>query len=155
MNNLINRPTLAFTAASWLAVFIGVVGFMIGLWNAEMPLHEKGYYLIILLYGLFSTISLQKTLRDQLEEIPVTMIYVALCWASVGICIGLLLFSLTNATLTLSEKGYYIMSFLLSLFGVTATQKNIRDLDHLRHQKEVNSHQHKLEEESSKKVQLD
>jgi hypothetical protein len=24
------------------------------------------------------------------------------------------------------------MSFLLSLFGVTATQKNIRDLDHLR-----------------------
>lgn len=120
-----------------------------------MPLHEKGYYLIILLYGLFSTISLQKTLRDQLEEIPVTMIYVALCWASVGICIGLLLFSLTNATLTLSEKGYYIMSFLLSLFGVTATQKNIRDLDHLRHQQEVNSHQHKLEEESSKKVQLD
>jgi uncharacterized membrane protein YiaA len=128
---------------------------MIGLWNAEMPLHEKGYYLIILLYGLFSTISLQKTLRDQLEEIPVTMIYVALCWASVGICIGLLLFSLTNATLTLSEKGYYIMSFLLSLFGVTATQKNIRDLDHLRHQQEINSHQHKLEEESSKKVQLD
>ena len=155
MSNLINRPTLAFTAASWLAVFIGVVGFMIGLWNAEMPLHEKGYYLIILLYGLFSTISLQKTLRDQLEEIPVTMIYVALCWASVGICIGLLLFSLTNATLTLSEKGYYIMSFLLSLFGVTATQKNIRDLDHLRHQQGVNSHQHTLEEESSKKVQLD
>ena len=49
MSNLINRPTLAFTAASWLAVLIGVVGFMIGLWNAEMPLHEKGYYLIILL----------------------------------------------------------------------------------------------------------
>ena len=138
MSTLINRPTLAFTAASWLAVFIGVVGFMIGLWNAEMPLHEKGYYLIILLYGLFSTISLQKTLRDQLEEIPVTMIYVALCWVSVGICIGLLLFSLTNATLTLSEKGYYIMSFLLSLFGVTATQKNIRDLDHLRLQTEMN-----------------
>jgi uncharacterized membrane protein YiaA len=138
MSNLINRTTLAFTAASWLAVFIGVVGFMIGLWNAEMPLHEKGYYLIILLYGLFSTISLQKTLRDQLEEIPVTMIYVALCWVSVGICIGLLLFSLTNATLTLSEKGYYIMSFLLSLFGVTATQKNIRDLDHLRLQTEMN-----------------
>jgi hypothetical protein len=66
------------------------------------------------------------------------MIYVALCWASVGICIGLLLFSLTNATLTLSEKGYYIMSFLLSLFGVTATQKNIRDLDHLRLQTEMN-----------------
>ena len=65
----------------------------------------------------------KKLLRDQLEEIPVTMIYVALCWASVGICIGLLLFILTNATLTLSEKGYYLCLFLLSLFGVTATKR--------------------------------
>jgi uncharacterized membrane protein YiaA len=40
MSNLINRPTLTFTAVSWLAVLITVVGFMIGLWNAEMP-HEK------------------------------------------------------------------------------------------------------------------
>ena len=155
MNNFINRPTSAFIAASWVALLTGALGFIIGLWNANMPLHEKGFYFVILLYGLFSAASLQKSVRDQLEEIPVTMIYVALCWASVGICIGLLLFSLTNATLTLSEKGYYIMSFLLSLFGVTATQKNIRDLDHLRHQQEINSHQHKLEEESSKKVPLD
>ena len=138
MSNLINRPTLAFTAASWLAVLIGVVGFMIGLWNAEMPLHEKGYYLIILLYGLFSTISLQKTLRDQLEEIPVTAIYYALCWVSMAVCIVLLLLSLWNAALSMSEKGFYIMSFLLSLFGVVATQKNIRDLNYLRLQTEMN-----------------
>ncbi|PRD38545.1 UNVERIFIED_CONTAM: yiaA [Trichonephila clavipes] len=145
MSNLINRPTLAFIGASWLAVVIGAVGFMIGLWNASIPLHEKGFYLVILLYGLFSAVSLQKTLRDKLEDIPVTAIYVALCWTSVCICIGLLLFSLSNATLSLSEKGYYIMSFLLSLFGVTATQKNIRDLEHLHLQTELNPRQLKLE----------
>lgn len=148
MSNLINRPTLAFIGASWLAVVIGAVGFMIGLWNASMPLHEKGFYLVILLYGLFSAVSLQKTLRDKLEDIPVTAIYVALCCTSVGICIGLLLFSLSNATLSLSEKGYYIMSFLLSLFGVTATQKNIRDLEHLRLQKRESTNQLKLEDSS-------
>ena len=148
MSNLINRPTLAFIGASWLAVVIGAVGFMIGLWNASMPLHEKGFYLVILLYGLFSAVSLQKTLRDKLEDIPVTAIYVALCWTPVGICIGLLLFSLSNATLSLSEKGYYIMSFLLSLFGVTATQKNIRDLEHLRLQKRESTNQLKLEDSS-------
>ncbi len=148
MSNLINRPTLAFIGASWLAVVIGAVGFMIGLWNASMPLHEKGFYLVILLYGLFSAVSLQKTLRDKLEDITVTAIYVALCWTSVGICIGLLLFSLSNATLSLSEKGYYIMSFLLSLFGVTATQKNIRDLEHLRLQKRESTNQLKLEDSS-------
>ena len=42
MSNLINCPTLTFfTAASWFAVLITVVGFMIGLWNAEMPLCMK------------------------------------------------------------------------------------------------------------------
>ena len=87
-------------------------------------------------------------MRDKLEDIPVTAIYVALCCTSVGICIGLLLFSLSNATLSLSEKGYYIMSFLLSLFGVTATQKNIRDLEHLRLQKRESTNQLKLEDSS-------
>ena len=34
------------------------------LWNASMQLNEKGYYLTILLYGLFSVVSLQKSVRD-------------------------------------------------------------------------------------------
>ncbi|MGN5763910.1 inner membrane protein YiaA [Acinetobacter calcoaceticus] len=155
MNNFINRPTSAFIAASWVALLAGAVGFMIGLWNANMPLHEKGYYLVILLYGLFSAASLQKTVRDQLEEIPVTAIYYGLCWASMAVCIVLLLISLWNAELTMSEKGFYIMSFLLSLFGVVATQKNIRDLNYLRLQTEFNPRQLKLEENSVKEEQQD
>jgi len=155
MNNFINRPTSAFIAASWVALIAGAVGFMIGLWNANMPLHEKGYYLVILLYGLFSAASLQKTVRDQLEEIPVTAIYYGLCWASMAVCIVLLLISLWNAELTMSEKGFYIMSFLLSLFGVVATQKNIRDLNYLRLQTEFNPRQLKLEDSSVKDEQQD
>ncbi|ENX37214.1 hypothetical protein KTH73_02580 [Acinetobacter courvalinii] len=150
MNNFINRPTSAFIAASWVALLAGAVGFMIGLWNANMPLHEKGYYLVILLYGLFSAASLQKTVRDQLEEIPVTAIYYGLCWASMAVCIVLLLISLWNAELSMSEKGFYIMSFLLSLFGVVATQKNIRDLNYLRLQTEPHPRQLKLDEDSVK-----
>ena len=34
---------------------------------------------------------------------------------------------LWNATLTASEKGFYAMSFLLSLFAAIAVQKNTRD----------------------------
>ena len=155
MSNLVNRPTLAFTAASWLAVLIGVVGFMIGLWNAEMPLHEKGYYFVILLYGLFSAASLQKTVRDKLEDIPVTAIYYGLCWVSMAVCIVLLLISLWNADMLMSEKGFYIMSFLLSLFGVVATQKNIRDLNYLRLQNELNPRQLKLEDSPQQDHQQD
>ena len=155
MNNFINRPTSAFIAASWVALLAGAVGFMIGLWNANMPLHEKGYYLVILLYGLFSADSLQKTIRDQLEEIAVTTIYYGLCWVSMAVCIVLLLISLWNADITMSEKGFYIMSFLLSLFGVVATQKNIRDLNYLRLQNELNPRQLKLEDSPQQDHQQD
>ena len=89
-------------------------------------------YLILILYGLFSSVSLQKIIRDKLEGVHVTHIYYGLCWASVAICIALLAIGLFNANLALSEKGFYIMAFLLSLFGAVAVQKNIRDMEYLR-----------------------
>jgi len=42
--------------------------------------------------------------------------------------ISLLTIGLWNATLQPSEKGFYAMSFVLSLFAVVAVQKNVRDL---------------------------
>ena len=39
----------------------------------------------------------------------------------------LLIVGLWHATLTLSEKGFYAMSFTLSLFAAIAVQKNTRD----------------------------
>ncbi len=43
------------------------------------------------------------------------------------ISVALLLVGLWNATLLLSEKGFYGLAFFLSLFGAVAVQKNIRD----------------------------
>lgn len=92
-----------------------------------MLLNEKGYYLAILMYGLFSAISLQKSVRDQLDGIPVTSIYYGLSWFSTILAVVLLVVGLWNANLLLSEKGFYAMSFLLSLFAAIAVQKNTRD----------------------------
>lgn len=124
----IQRPTGAFVGASWAALLVGAVVYLMGLWNAEMQLNEKGYYFTILMYGLFSAVSLQKSVRDRLEGIPVTGIYFGLCWISLGLSVILLTVGLWNAKLAGSEKGFYAMSFLLSLFGAVAVQKNIRDL---------------------------
>lgn len=132
MNQYINKPTSAFIAASWVALIAGAAAYIIGLFNADMLLNEKGYYLILILYGLFASISLQKIVRDKLEGVQVTTIYYGLCWSSIIICVALLAIGLWNASLQLSEKGFYIMAFLLSLFGAVAVQKNIRDLDYLR-----------------------
>ncbi|WP_299984496.1 inner membrane protein YiaA [uncultured Pontibacter sp.] len=121
------KPSNAFVAASWATLLTGMTAYIIGLWNAEMMLNEKGYYFAILMFGLFSAISLQKSVRDQLEGIPVTNIYYALSWFSTLLAIVLLTVGLWNADLLLSEKGFYGMSFLLSLFAAIAVQKNTRD----------------------------
>jgi len=128
----VQRPTSAFVGASWAALLIGASAFLIGLWNAQMQLNEKGYYLTLLLFGLFAAVSLQKTVRDRSEGLPVTGIYAGLCWVSVIAAILLLTVGLWNATLAPSEKGFYAMSFMLSLFAVVAVQKNVRDLGSLR-----------------------
>lgn len=124
----VQRPTAAFVGASWGALFIGALAFLLGLWNAQMQLNEKGYYLSLLLYGLFAAISLQKSVRDRSEGIHVTGLYFGLCWLSLCAVILLLTVGLWNATLAPSEKGFYAMSFVLSLFAVVAVQKNVRDL---------------------------
>ncbi|MDI9877427.1 MULTISPECIES: inner membrane protein YiaA [Bacteroidota] len=121
------QPSSAFVAASWVALGIGIIGYLIGLWNAEMALNEKGYYFTVLMYGLFSVISLQKSVRDKLENIPVTAIYYSLSWFSTILTIVLLTVGLWNATLLPSEKGFYAFAFLLALFGAIAVQKNTRD----------------------------
>lgn len=121
------KPSNAFIGASWVALGAGMAGFLIGLWRSDMLLNEKGYYFTILMYGLFSVISVQKSVRDRLEGIPVTDIYYGLSWFSTILAIALLVVGLWNATLLPSEKGYYAFAFLLALFGAIAVQKNTRD----------------------------
>jgi len=122
-----SMPTKSYTLASVAALVIGSAAYGIGLLNAEMALNEKGYYLIVLLYGLFSMISLQKSVRDEREGVKTSKMYTRLCWLSSAIAITLLTVGLYNAEMLLSEKGFYAMAYTLSLFAVVVMQKNIRD----------------------------
>lgn len=128
MAQQLQPPTGAFIGASWAALLVGASMFLVGLWNANIQLNEKGFYFTILMFGLFAAISLQKSVRDRLEGIPVTGIYFNLCWFSLAISVVLLVIGLWNAALASSEKGFYAMGFLLSLFGAIAVQKNTRDV---------------------------
>ncbi|MCH3885136.1 inner membrane protein YiaA [Tenacibaculum aquimarinum] len=123
------KPTSAYIGASWGAVTIGLLSYCIGLWNASMELNEKGYYFSILLMGIYAVISLQKAVRDRAEGIKVSEMYYGISWVVVIAAILLLVIGLRNADLLLSEKGFYGISFLLSLFGSITVQKNTRDID--------------------------
>lgn len=127
----IQAPTKSYTLASVAALLIGTAAYGIGLFNAQMALNEKGYYLVIILYGLFSMVSLQKTIRDKAEGIKTSSMYQTLSWASSGFAIALLVIGLYNAELALSEKGFYAMAYVLSLFAAVTVQKNVRDKDAL------------------------
>ena len=120
-------PTKPYIFASIAALIIGTGAYGIGLLNAIMELNEKGYYLITLLYGLYSVISLQKTIRDKAEGIATTKLYFVISWASSVIAITLLAIGLVNAEMSLSEKGFYAMAYTLSLFAAVTVQKNVRD----------------------------
>ena len=122
------KPSNAFVGASWVALGTGTIGYLVGLWRSDMQLNEKGYYFTVLMYGLFSVVSLQKSVRDRLENLPVTDLYYGLSWFSVVLAVVLLTIGLWNATLLPSEKGFYAFAFLLALFAAIAVQKNTRDL---------------------------
>ncbi|WP_010201382.1 inner membrane protein YiaA [Psychrobacter sp. PAMC 21119] len=128
------KPTATYVGISWGAMLIGVLAYLIGLWNAQsMLINEKGYYLAVLALGLYAAISLQKTLRDRAEGIPTTNLYYMISWAALGLSIALIVIGLVNADgLILSERGFYMMAFTLSLFAAVTIQKNTRDEEQVR-----------------------
>jgi uncharacterized membrane protein YiaA len=126
--NLPNQPTGAFVGASWAALLAGVVAYLVGVRNADMALNEKVQSVTVLAYALFSAVSLQKSVRDRTEGIPVTGIYFGLCWLSLIGSVTLFAVGVWKASLSSSDKGFYAMAFILSLFAAVAVQKNVRDL---------------------------
>lgn len=128
MSTTAQKPTGAFVATSWIALLAGASVYLLGLWNSDMQLNEQGYYFVLLMYGLFAAVSLQKSVRDRIEDIPVSGLYFNLCWISALLAILLMAIGLWNATIAPSEKGFYAMAFLLSLFGAVTVQKNVRDI---------------------------
>ena len=74
------KPTPAFIGVAWLCLDIGILSYCICLWNSDMQLSEKGFYFTLILFGLFSVISVQKCVRDRVEGIAVTDIYYGTSW---------------------------------------------------------------------------
>lgn len=62
------RNTPAFTFLAYFTFAAGVALFSIGLFNADMELHEKGYYIAVMLLIAVGAILTQKVVRDNAED---------------------------------------------------------------------------------------
>lgn len=62
------RNTPAFTALSYFTLAIGVFMFIVGLYNADMALNEKGYYIAVMFLVAVGAILTQKVTRDNAED---------------------------------------------------------------------------------------
>jgi len=123
-----NSSFTPYTLTAAACLLLGGAGFLFGLTNATtLALSEKGYYLTLLAFGLFAAVSIQKNVRDQEAGLPVPRAYALMSYLAGVLALGLLVVGLLNATLALSEKGYYAMSFVLALFSAITLQKQLRD----------------------------
>ena len=98
-----NKPTKPFVITCIAMLIAGTSAFVIGLMNVTMELNEKGYYFAILIFGLFSFVSLQKTVRDKLEGQTISKAYSIMCWVSSAAAVALLAIGLVNADLQLNK----------------------------------------------------
>ncbi len=61
------KTSPTFIAASWAALLLGGAAYLVGLWSAQMLLNEKGDYFTLLLFGLFASVLLQKSVTAPME----------------------------------------------------------------------------------------
>src|SRR3954449_6944072 len=85
------------------------------------------FYAAVLVLGVFAAISLQKSVRDRAEGLPVPALYLGLSWLVVALAMVMLAVGLWNSAMALSEKGFYGLAFAMTLFAAVAVQKNVRD----------------------------
>lgn len=115
MDNKISTYSPAFSIVSWIALVGGIVTYLLGLWNAEMQLNEKGYYFAVLVLGLFSAASYQKTVRDKYEGIPTTSIYYMTCLTVFIISVALLMARSVECDVITQRERFLWTGFLLKL----------------------------------------
>lgn len=62
------RNTMAFTFLSWASFALALTFVLVGVWNADWKLVEKGYYAGTMLWAITSAFVLAKVVRDNEED---------------------------------------------------------------------------------------
>lgn len=115
---------------SWIAFIVAFVTIGIGIYNLDMPLSVKGYYVQSFLMIILASLNLQKTLYDIDESVSsVTSQWLLITWiAFLG---GIITFAIGiyNLDAALSVKGFYSQSLILIVLVSINLQKTTMERD--------------------------
>jgi len=97
----------------WILFLSGALIYVIGLWQACPLLSGKGYFLGVLMTGMFVAYVYQRAVNlNQSDER-----FASVCQMVTLITAGLLLVGVWNAPLSPLEKGLYPVAFIVCLLG--------------------------------------
>ncbi|MFH7827200.1 inner membrane protein YiaB [Kluyvera chengduensis] len=98
---------------SWLIMLVGALIYLIGLWQACPLLSGKGYFLGVLVTGMFVIY----VYRREVKRGSIDGSFASVCQMVALMTCGLLLVGLWNAPLSLVERGAYLAAFCLCISG--------------------------------------
>ncbi|AYL58903.1 inner membrane protein YiaB [Citrobacter freundii] len=97
----------------WILFLSGALIYVIGLWQSCPLLSGKGYFLGVLMTGMFVAYVYQRAVNlNQSDER-----FASVCQMVTLITAGLLLVGVWNAPLSPLEKGLYPVAFIVCLLG--------------------------------------
>ena len=104
---------------------------LVGIWNTDWMLLEKGYYTAIILWMTFSAITLIEMLRFKEERVNEPAYFNMSCWLSVTLAFSFGIISIYNTEWDLYLKGYYWMGMIFVAFStlVLSRETSHRSLD--------------------------
>ncbi|MBA3114008.1 hypothetical protein CBX57_022105 [Salmonella enterica] len=98
---------------SWLLIIVGAAIYIIGLWYACPLLNGKGYFLGVLMTGMFVTyVYLREERRERLDAQ-----FTSVCQMVMLVTVGLLVVGVWNAPLLPVERVVYLVAFFICLLG--------------------------------------
>lgn len=138
------RDTRAWQGQVTASFFLAALAAFIGVWSLPSGGLERTFLGLGLVFCLFATLTLAKTIRDNQYRQVDTQAWVFVVWAGfvisiVGIVWGLMLMSNLDAW----QRGYMIVSWLFLVSSAFTLAKMIRD----RHEiGQIESNEHPLQQ---------
>ncbi len=100
----------------------GALVYLLGIWRTCPLFSGKGYFLGVLVMGMFAVLTHQRAIQWQEQDDG----FISLCRLVLLLSVGLLLVGACYVPADWQEKAVYIVAWFVCLYGASATPERAR-----------------------------